>query len=221
MKKSIAKKEKPTSETIKQESSDTLSFPTVGIGASTRRLETLEQVLGNVPENQTEQLVATGHLATGSKNGIISTSPLGSCVAVIAYDSTTKIGGMAHVMLPGNSPKDDKESKNRYAENAIENLLDELKKSGSNKANIEICLVGGANVLRKENDTIANNLISNIFEIMKQKELSIKKISTGGYERRTAKLTLDTGSVTFTLGDKSEAELFNFIYGNKSGLSHE
>jgi len=47
--------------------------------------------------------------------------------------------------------------------------LDTLKSLGSKKANIEICLVGGANVLRKENDTTADNLIFSIFEMMEQK----------------------------------------------------
>jgi len=103
-----------------------------------------------IPENQTEKFVATGCLATGFGHGVISTSPLGSCVAVFAYNKTSKSGGIAHTMLPGKSPTEDKAKENKYAENAIENLLDELKSLGSNKANIEICLLGGANVLRKK-----------------------------------------------------------------------
>ncbi|MEA3504092.1 MAG: chemotaxis protein CheD [Bacteroidota bacterium] len=173
------------------------------------------------PDNQTEKNVATGHLATGSKNGMISTSPLGSCVAVIAYDKTSKTGGIAHIMLPGKSPTEDKVEENKYAENAIENLLDELKKSGSKNANIEICLIGGTNVLRKENDTVADKLILSIFEIMEREKLRIKRTSLGGYERRTAKLYLHSGIVTFTIGDKSAAELFNFIADNKEEISHE
>jgi len=99
--------------------------------------------------------------------------------------------------------------------------LDALKNSGSKKANIEICLVGGANVLRKENDTIADNLISSIFEIMEKKKLSIKRISLSGFERRSAKLTLHSGRVAFTHGDKNEAMLFNFISGNTRGTNYE
>jgi len=179
------------------------------------------QYNNQTPENQTEQYVATGCLDTGSQKGIIRTSPLGSCVAVIAYDKSTKTGGIAHIMLPGKSPTKHKVEENKYAENAIENLLDALKNLGSKKANIEICLVGGANVLRKENDTIADNVILSIFEILERKKLRIKKTSLGGFERRTAKLTLHSGSVTFTLGDNSEAELVHFITGNTGGLSHE
>ena len=163
-----------------------------------------------INENQTVQLVATGCLAIGSKKGVIRSTPLGSCVAFIAYDNTLKNGGIAHIMLPGKSQKKDKAEENKYAENAIENLLSVLENSGSNKANIEICLLGGANVLRKDNDTTADKLIFSIFKIIEKKKLRIKKTSLGGYERRTAKLTLHTGRVTFTLGDKSEAELWEF-----------
>ncbi|AEI14435.1 CheD [Flexistipes sinusarabici DSM 4947] len=172
-------------------------------------------------ELQMDEFVTTGHLATGSQNGKICTSPLGSCMAVIAYDKTSRTGGIAHIMLPGKSPTEDKAEENKYAENAIENLLDDLKSLGSKKANIEVCLVGGANVLKKENDATADKLIFNIFEIMDRKKLSIRKTSTGGYERRTAKLCLHSGIVTFTFGDKCEEELFNFISGNAGGLSHE
>ena len=115
---------------------------------------------------------------------------------------------------PTLSPTEDNSEENKYAQNAIDNLLDELNKLGSNKANIEICLIGGANVLRREKDTTADNLTLSILKIIEQKKLNIKKTTLGGYERRTAKLTLDTGTVTFTLGDKSEAKLFNFITGN-------
>ena len=170
--------------------------------------------MNQIPENKPEQYVATGCLATGSQKGIIRTLPLGSCVAVIAYDKTTKNGGIAHIMLPVKSPTKHKVEENKYAENAIENLLDALKSLGSNKANIEICLVGGANVLRKENDTIADNLICSIFEVLENEKLSVKATSPGGFERRTAKLTLHSGSVTFTLGNNSEAELYHFITGN-------
>ncbi|MEA1972476.1 MAG: chemotaxis protein CheD [Candidatus Cloacimonadota bacterium] len=155
--------------------------------------------------------VSTGKIEVSAKNVVLKTSPLGSCIAVIAYDKTTKIGGIAHIMLPDKSPTEDKAEENKYAENAIENLLNKLKSIGSKKANIETCLVGGANVLRKENDTTADNLIFSIFEIIKQKNLNIKRTSLGGYERRTANLHLRSGVVTFTLGDKSEEELFNFF----------
>ena len=170
---------------------------------------------------QTVKHVSTGQLSTGSKNGFFKTSPLGSCVAVIAYDNTTNIGGIAHIMLPGKLIKVIKSEENKYAENAIANLLLELNQQGALDTNIEICLVGGANVLRRENDTIADNLVFCILEIIKQKKLNIKKTSLGGYERRTASLNLHSGIVTFSIGDKNEELLFDFITHNAGGTCYE
>jgi len=166
--------------------------------------------------DNSEQLVATGQLAIGQKKGLIRSTPLGSCIAFIAYDITTKIGGMAHIMLPGKSPKGNNVDENKYAENAIANLLNELNALGAQKGNIEICLIGGANVLRKEDDIIANNLIFSIFEIVEQRNLTVKETSLGGYERRTGKLCLHSGNVSFTVGNEKEITLYNFITGERS-----
>ncbi|MBW1613189.1 MAG: chemotaxis protein CheD [Deltaproteobacteria bacterium] len=160
-----------------------------------------------IKELKAENFVSTGRIATGSKRGLLTSSPLGSCVAVVAYDVTTKIGGLAHVMLPGKSPKG---NNNKYAENAITNLINELKNLGASKTNIEICLVGGANVLRKKNDSIADYLINSIFEILKKKKLNVIASSLGGYERRTATLHLSSGVVNFTIGDSVEKKLYQF-----------
>lgn len=158
-------------------------------------------------ENNSNHFVTSGQIATGSKNGIVASSALGSCIAFIAYDVNTKTGGMAHVMLPGKSPKSDD---NRYAEDAINNLIDKLQKLGVLEKNIEICLVGGANVLRKENDNIADQLIDSVYEILKKKKLKVKAVSVGGYERRNAKLNLNTGIVYFSIGDSAEKHLYQF-----------
>ena len=160
-----------------------------------------------IKERKTEKFVSTGCIATGSKEGVLTSSPLGSCVAVVAYDVNTKIGGLAHVMLPGKSPKG---NNNRYAENAITNLIGELKNLGVPEKNIEICLVGGANVLRKENDNIADQLIISVYEILEKKKLNVIASSLGGYERRTAKLNLCSGIVNFTVGDSLENKLYQF-----------
>jgi len=85
------------------------------------------------------------------------------------------------------------------------------------KTNIEICLVGGANVLRKENDNIADQLINSVFEILKKKKLNVTASSLGGYERHTATLNLSSGIVNFTVGDSVEKKLWKFTAENITG----
>ena len=163
------------------------------------------------PKNQSEELVVTGDLIAGSNNELIRTSPLGSCIAVIAFDKSLKNGAIAHIMLPGKAPKSGKSEENKYAENAITNVLLELNLLGTKKTSIEVCLIGGANVLRNESDTITDRLISNVLEILEKKKLVIRKTSLGGYQRRTAELNLYSGNVAFTIGDKSKKIFYSFI----------
>ena len=49
--------------------------------------------------------VLTGGIAARKNTGIIRVSALGSCIAVIMHDKKNKIGGIAHIMLPGKSPE--------------------------------------------------------------------------------------------------------------------
>ena len=156
---------------------------------------------------QTEDFITTGCFVTGSKEGFFTSSPLGSCVAIVAYDKSKQIGGLAHAMLPGKSVKG---NDNKYAENIIANLIDELTDLGALKTNIEICLVGGANVLKRKINNIGNNLIESIYEILKKKKLPIKAKSLGGFERRSVSLDLSSGIVTYTVGDSINKVLFQF-----------
>jgi len=157
-----------------------------------------------------EEFVSTGCIITGSRSGLIRSTPLGSCVAVVAYDKTTKVGGIAHIMLPGISPKENIADRNKYAENAIPNLFSGLNKKGAVDTNIEISLIGGADVLKKGKDFIGVNLIFSIFMILKSMELKVIASSLGGYERRSASINLRSGVVNYTVGDSIEKELWKF-----------
>lgn len=154
--------------------------------------------------------IQSGEVAIGLKNEVLVSSPLGSCVAVMAYDVKTKIGGMAHIMLPGKSYKTHTLHKNRYAVDTIDNLLSKLHQFGVQSENIEICLAGGANVLKKENDTIAKELTISILKIIGEKKLKIRATSLGGFERRTASLNPKTGVAYYTIGDSVEMVLWKF-----------
>ena len=53
---------------------------------------------------------------------------LGSCVAITVFDPVAKIGGMAHVVLPESRGRSG-EKAGRYADVAIPQLLEKLKKT--------------------------------------------------------------------------------------------
>ena len=163
-----------------------------------------------IPENGATKYVASGEIVTGTKNERITSTPLGSCVAVVAYDTKKKIGGIAHVMLSGKSIKKNGSDKNKYAIDAIDNLFSELYKSGAQNTNIEICLAGGANVLKKENDSISVSIINSVLQTIKKKKITICASSLGGFERRSATLLINIGIAYYTIGGSSEKILWEF-----------
>ncbi len=157
--------------------------------------------------------IQSGEIAVGSRSELLVSSPLGSCVAVMAYDAKTKICGMAHIMLPGKSQKGNPVHKNRYAADAIDDLLRKLHQAGIPNENIDICLAGGANVLKKENDTLCIELAASVVQIIGEKKLKVRATSLGGYERRIASLDPETGIAYCTIGESPEMVLCEF--GNK------
>ncbi len=169
---------------------------------------------GKKKSNQTVY-VASGQVVCGQKGETLVSTPLGSCIALMAYDPYRQVGGMAHIMLPGQPPPKEQSGKNKYARQAIESLLSKIYTLGATENQTAICVVGGANVLRKPNDIIAIPLILNVLEIIKQRRLSLVAASLGGYERRTAGLQLSTGNVWYTVGESGMKTLWQFTLTSK------
>lgn len=74
---------------------------------------------------------------------VIRSSGLGSCIGIMLYDPFSKIGGMAHAMLPKHRPgRGDNQAK--YVDTAIDAMLNEMISMGCSKENIVAKLAGGA-----------------------------------------------------------------------------
>ncbi len=154
--------------------------------------------------------VFTGELITSTSDIIIRALALGSCIAVVAYDAKNRIGGIAHIMLSGEAPDNKKEDENKYAENAISNLLLQMQKAGADKEEMEFCLAGGANVLQRKDDSIGQNNITSVEEILRDKQIRIAARSLGGTERRCVTLDVETGCLNLSIGDSLEKLFWEF-----------
>ena len=74
----------------------------------------------------------------------ITTLGLGSCVGIAVRDPVTKIGGLAHIMLP-----DSKEIKNntnipKFADTGIEELIKQIVAKGASRSRLVAKIAGGA-----------------------------------------------------------------------------
>lgn len=152
--------------------------------------------------------VNSGEVYCAGTDTLLNSGAIGSCVVITAFDPQKKIGAMAHVMLPGTSPDKNPQQKTRYARNAIEELIWQLKKLGISPEKIEICLAGGANVLVRENDSIGKDNLDSVENILLEKQMEVKARSIGGFERRTVLFDVMKGCIYYTLGDSDQKILW-------------
>jgi chemotaxis protein CheD len=88
--------------------------------------------------------VMAGERRVGMGVGTLTILGLGSCVAVVLYDEASRVGGLAHVLLPDPSYSRDSDRRGRYASTAIPALLEEVVVAGAARTRVTARLVGGA-----------------------------------------------------------------------------
>ncbi len=153
--------------------------------------------------------VQIGEVKTCQGNTILRSRAIGSCIAVAACDRPQKIGSLAHIMLPGRAPeKKDSEQKTRYMTNAIEAIIEQMTSLGAKVSDIQVFLVGGGNVLERDDDIICHSNIESAKELLKKNGLKLTAHATGGVLRRTISFDVGRGIVYYTEGDSSEIQLW-------------
>ncbi len=88
-----------------------------------------------------------------TKEDIVISTVLGSCVAVTCFDLKNRFGGMNHFMLPG----DDLDTYSmgitgKYGIHAMELLFEDMRKLGSRFEDIEVKIFGGGAVLKLQGE---------------------------------------------------------------------
>lgn len=136
-----------------------------------------------------------GEYYVGNKDEIISTV-LGSCVSACIRDPSAGVGGMNHFMLPGGSDGAQTMSGSaaKFGVFAMEYLVNAILKHGGRKANFEIKLFGGANVLATGMD-VGDTNIAFIRDYMRMEGLNISSEDLGGIHPRKVNYFPLTGKV--------------------------
>ncbi len=93
----------------------------------------------------TDLRVRVADYAVAKGNDVISTIGLGSCVAIVIYDRQTRVGGMAHVLLPSEGLSRDKDNRAKFPGTAVPLLLEEMRKLGA-RGPFTAKIAGGASM---------------------------------------------------------------------------
>ena len=74
----------------------------------------------------------------------ITTLGLGSCVGIAIRDPVTKIGGLAHIMLPDSKSIRNNSNIPQFADTGIEELVRRIVAKGANRGRLVAKIAGGA-----------------------------------------------------------------------------
>jgi chemotaxis protein CheD len=155
-----------------------------------------------------EIFVNSGEVKACQGEGSLRASAIGSCVVVAAYDPDSAAGGMAHVMLPGESPGPDPATKTRYAKNAVEEVMRVMSNLGAMEARVHVCLIGGGNVLGDDHDSPGPDIVRSLTEILARRGITPVAMEVGDTQRRCCTLHVAHGRVTYTVGDSEQRTLW-------------
>lgn len=141
--------------------------------------------------------VGMADLQVSAHPGILTTLGLGSCVGIALYDPTTKVAGLAHIMLPSSQLVRTNTNIAKFADTAIVKLLKDMLQLGARKSCIIAKLAGGAQMFAFSEASEmmrigARNIAASRDKLL---ELCIPVVSddTGGNYGRTIELYSNDG----------------------------
>lgn len=139
----------------------------------------------------------------------IRTSGLGSCVGVVVYDLNKQVAGLAHIMLPDSSLSKNKDfNKFKYADTAIDILVEKLLELSASKFNLKAKIAGGAQMFNLPNSKdvmrIGPRNVEAVIERLKKHRIPIVAQDVGGNSGRTIEFDPVTGKLKIRTVNKGE-----------------
>ena len=129
--------------------------------------------------------------------GVLTTLGLGSCVGVAIFNRYTRIIGLAHVMLPYSAQASKSTNAAKFADTAIQKLVEKMIGMGAKKEHLIAKLTGGAQMFafNQYSDImrIGYRNITACREKLEEMRIPIVSEDTGGNYGRTIELYSDTG----------------------------
>ncbi len=127
----------------------------------------------------------------------LTTLGLGSCIGIVLYDPKTKVSGLAHIMLPDSTQIKNNKNVAKFADTAVEKLINDMEKLGANKRRLVSKIAGGAQMFSfgSTNDLMRIGERNAIASRKKLKELGIPLLAEdcGKNYGRTIEFNSETG----------------------------
>ncbi len=141
----------------------------------------------------------------GRENDTLITLGLGSCVGIVLYDRMKKIGGMAHIMLPSSKEIKNNANKAKFADTALEELLNEMVKMGASRNRLIAKIAGGAQMfnisIKSDTLNIGKRNVIAVKQKLSEFRISIIAEDVLGNHGRTIEFNCNNGELSIkTIG---------------------
>ncbi|MGH7712529.1 MAG: chemotaxis protein CheD [Gemmatimonadaceae bacterium] len=149
-------------------------------------------------------------LAALRGSGALVSHGLGSCVAIVLYDTTTRTAGLAHVLLPNESYSRDRSRPAKFADAAVPHLIEEMRRVGA-QGRLTARLVGGASMfgalLATGGINMGSRNVAAARAALARAGIGIIGEDVGGEFGRNVTVAVADGTVTVTCMHRGTREL--------------
>lgn len=127
----------------------------------------------------------------------ITTLGLGSCVGIAIRDPITKIGGLAHIMLPDSTQFANNSNIPKFADTGVKELVRIVVAAGASRTRLVAKIAGGAQMFafQSKNDltAIGQRNVDAVKKVLKELNIPILASDTGLNFGRTVEFFPETG----------------------------
>lgn len=128
----------------------------------------------------------------------ITTIGLGSCVGIVIRDTTLKIGGMIHVMLPDSTVIKSNSNIAKFADTGIPELVRQMEAKGCVRRRMEAKIAGGAQMFAFQNKSellgIGDRNVAASKKVLQELGIPLLAEDVGENYGRTVVFHPDTGA---------------------------
>ncbi|NLT19924.1 MAG: chemotaxis protein CheD [Syntrophomonadaceae bacterium] len=129
----------------------------------------------------------------------LMTAGLGSCIGICIIDKSLKIASLAHIMLPSIVQAKNPQNRAKFADSAVDMVVEEMQKQGASVSRLQAKIAGGAQMFKFSGDNdimkIGVRNAQAVEEALKKYNIKLLASDTGGNHGRTITFDPETGDL--------------------------
>jgi chemotaxis protein CheD len=164
---------------------------TESVGTTVADAEPVAVTGGAASDDPGRIKVGVGELAVTDGDAVLTTSGLGSCVAVALVDERASVRGLLHAMLPTSEGRSTAGSRPaKYVDTGIDSLIGALDDAGADPRRLKARVAGGAEMLDLT-DAVGPRNVERVGEVLDAANVPVVASDVGDAVGRTVRLGPD------------------------------